>query len=87
MKSKALTINIVNIRARNVRMHYDKRAHERYMSYNHIFSIGYIKTDQHIHYRRQNNLQTFPFKKYEATKSDYYDEKAKNPGGGCCLTL
>ena len=66
MKSKALTINIVSIRARNLRVHYDKRAHERYMSYNHIFSIGYIKTDQHIHYRHYNNLQTFPFKKFEA---------------------
>ena len=66
MKSKTTPINIVNIRARNVRVHYDKRAHERYMSYNHISSIGYIKTDQHIHYRHYNNLQTFPFKKFEA---------------------
>ena len=49
---KTLTIKIVSIRARHVCARHNKHVHQIYMSYNHIFSIGYTKTDQHIHYRR-----------------------------------
>ena len=43
---KTLTIKTVSIRARH-----NKHVHQIYMN-NHIFSIGYTKTDQHSHYRR-----------------------------------
>ena len=83
IKSKTLTINIVNIRARNVRVHYDKRAHEICMSYNHIFSIGCIKTDQNIHYTQYNKLQTwFPFKTFEAKWKKRLLWKSPKNGGG-----
>ena len=86
MKSKTTTINIVNIRARNVRVHYDKRAHEICMSYNHIFSIGCIKTDQNIHYTQYNKLQTwFPFKTFEAKWKKRLLWKSPKNGGGLLL--
>ena len=76
----------MNIRARNVRVHYDKRAHEICMSYNHIFSIGYIKTDQNIHYTHtityKHDFHSKHLKRNE--KRDYY-EKAQKTGGGLLL--
>ena len=44
---KILTIRIVSICARHVRAHHNKRAHEIYMIYKSIFSIGHIATNLH----------------------------------------
>ena len=85
---KTLTMKIMSIRARHVRARHNKHVHEIYMSYNHIFSIGYIKTDQNIHYTHtityKHDFHSKRLKRNE--KRDYY-EKAQKTGGGYCSTL
>ena len=70
----------------SIRARHNKHVHQIYMSYNHIFSISYTKTDQNIHYTQYNNLETWsPFKTFEAKWKKRLLWKSPKKTGGLLL--